>query len=254
MNQWIAGVDVGNTRIKIALFENNVLKKIVFIPSVIPERITPYLSEFPAIAGGGLVQWVIAGVVPQVISVVQGILEKAGFRARVLKDPSCLGLKLNLSQPGQVGIDRVLACLGAFRRTRGESALVVDSGTALTINLVNGTGVFQGGSIQPGWRLMARSLGEGTARLPEIGDPEIQVSPWPGKDTFEAIRAGLEMALVASVKTRWDQVRRIHPEASLWLTGGGGEWLEKALEGQGTFNPHLVLEGMVHAVTSHIHE
>lgn len=93
--------------------------------------------------------------------------------------------------PETVGADRLAQASAAWART-GKACVVVSMGTAITIDVINRRGDFVGGLIAPGLRLMARSLHEHTALLPEI-EPVRMRSPL-GRHTEDAIRAGVSFA------------------------------------------------------------
>jgi type III pantothenate kinase len=102
-----------------------------------------------------------------------------------------------LPDPEAIGIDRLCAAVAAFDRL-GVACVVVDLGTAITIDAVNSEGVFLGGAILPGLRMGAAALHEKTAQLPEVepANPE-----WVfGRDTREAIIGGLVGAARGAIR------------------------------------------------------
>lgn len=85
------------------------------------------------------------------------------FRSGVLYVP----LQTDLPPPITLGIDRALTALAAFAKS-GEACVVIDAGTAITVSVVDGFGVFRGGAIAPGVAMMLRSLATGTGALPDL--------------------------------------------------------------------------------------
>jgi len=133
-----------------------------------------------------------------------------------------LPLRVALEEPGRVGIDR-LAAAAAARHVipPGRSAVVVDCGTAATVDMIDADGVFLGGAILPGPGLMARALAEGTSKLPEVessgaGDPP----DMPGRDTREAIAAGIGWGIRGAIATLVERARARLGDAVVVLTGG----------------------------------
>ncbi|MCA9279450.1 MAG: type III pantothenate kinase [Phycisphaeraceae bacterium] len=105
----------------------------------------------------------------------------------------------NLKDASTVGQDRLLCALGAYSRAR-QACIVVDTGTAVTINFVDGEGTFHGGAILPGLGMMLRSLHTSTAAIPDISpchEPDA-ATPW-GRDTADAIAVGVRAAIVGAV-------------------------------------------------------
>ncbi len=134
------------------------------------------------------------------------------------------------------GTDRLLGAYAAWLRCRGP-VLVVDAGTAVTLNLVDARGRFRGGAILPGPGLMLRSLSGGTARLPSIRPGE---APFPAPDTRGAMRAGVAMACRGAMR---EAMREAGGRPRVFLTGGGRGLLRGISPGI-TEAPFLVLEGL----------
>jgi type III pantothenate kinase len=123
-----------------------------------------------------------------------------------------------------VGEDRLFAARGALELV-GRSAIVVDAGTALTVDALRAgesgeRAAFLGGAIAPGPDLLSASLGSGTAQLYAI-DPRPGV-PALGRDTREALESGVCVGFLGAAR---ELVRRVAEEAGfrapdLVLTGG----------------------------------
>lgn len=137
------------------------------------------------------------------------------------------GLEIECRDPHTIGRDRLYSARGAWELVRGP-VLVVDAGTALTVDAVDGDGRrgrFLGGAIAPGPALLARALAEGTARLFAVTpDP---AAPALGRDSAEALRAGISVGFVGSAS---HLAHRIAVEAGLegapvLLTGGARAFL-----------------------------
>jgi type III pantothenate kinase len=176
-----------------------------------------------------------------------------------------LPLAIAAAEPSRVGIDRLAgAAAAAVLKPARRPAVIVDCGTAMTVDLIDATGRFLGGAILPGPTLMARSLGEGTSRLPQMewgsGDA---APPMPGGSTQEAIRAGIGLGIRGAVSRLVEAARealrtRAGPgggpaddadgEAVCFLTGGGRAAVRDALPGAFEV-PDLVLAGIALAAS-----
>ncbi|MDA1040024.1 MAG: type III pantothenate kinase, partial [Planctomycetota bacterium] len=101
-------------------------------------------------------------------------------------------LVITLPEPHRVGIDRLAGAAAArLVKSADRPAIIVDCGTAATIDLISAGGEFLGGAILPGPALMTKALAEGTSRLPEVAALEQGIVPaMPGRSTQEAIAAG----------------------------------------------------------------
>ncbi len=137
------------------------------------------------------------------------------------------GLENRCREPGRVGVDRLYAAAGAAALC-GRSCVVVDAGTALTVDAVlvgEGTRAFLGGAIAPGPRLLAAALAAGTARLPRI-EPRVGAGAL-GTVTEDAIQAGVVVGFRGAAERL---VEEVAAEAGLGtmsvvLTGGAREFL-----------------------------
>ncbi|HEX4412806.1 MAG TPA: type III pantothenate kinase, partial [Lacipirellulaceae bacterium] len=119
-------------------------------------------------------------------------------RAIIYQD---LPLRIQVDEPAKVGIDRLLAALAANRiRHDNRAAIVIDLGTAITIDLLDVDGAFAGGAILAGIGMAGRALRDQTDALPRVvlGEPESAPSPI-GKSTQAAIEAGLYWGTVGAV-------------------------------------------------------
>ena len=158
----------------------------------------------------------------------------------------CAGVSNAYKEPARLGVDRWLAVIAAFHR-HPEGALVVDAGTALTIDLVDARGEHLGGYILPGLNLMQQSLRQDTARIryTETRAPELE----PGKSTAEAVANGAALAAAASVAAARVQAReRLGGNCAALLTGGDAPLLMRLLGEKAddfAYSPDLVLDGLV---------
>ncbi|HHN77577.1 MAG TPA: type III pantothenate kinase, partial [Phycisphaerales bacterium] len=110
-----------------------------------------------------------------------------------------LRLRHSLDDDSTVGVDRLLNAYAAFDRAK-QACIIVDAGTAVTVDFVDGEGVFQGGVIAPGVRMMLDALHQNTHALPSISfqTPDPGRGPF-GKDTSHAMRLGVRSAVVGLV-------------------------------------------------------
>jgi type III pantothenate kinase len=150
-----------------------------------------------------------------------------------------------------VGIDRLLAAFAADRiHDRGRAAIVVDLGSAITVDLLDAGGAFCGGAILPGIAMSARALQEHTDALPRVALDHLEHPPAPiGKGTVPAIEAGLYWGAVGAVRELISQMSKDLPAPpEVLLTGGASTHVAQLLEASSPYNvrhlPHLVLSGI----------
>ena len=176
-------LNIGNTHAQPAIWHDGYLELLPRIPTseLTWERLP---QEYPVAA---------ASVVPKASA------RLAGHGIYFLSAYDCGGLiDFSRVDPTTLGADRVANAIAAAE-FYPLPALVVDCGTAITIEIVDERRRFLGGAIAPGRRLMRRALFEGTAQLPEI--PFSQELPEePGRNTVEAIRFGVDRGAVGLVR------------------------------------------------------
>jgi type III pantothenate kinase len=160
-------------------------------------------------------------------------------------------LQLAVGAPERVGIDRLLAALATNQlRQPARAAIVVDMGTAITVDLVTATAEFAGGAILPGMAMSARALEEQTDALPHVEVGAWQNPPPPlGKATIPAIEAGLFWGAVGAVRELVEQLSAgIDRPADIFVTGGNSQLLaDRLTAAHGVVVrqvPHLVLAGV----------
>ena len=113
-------------------------------------------------------------------------------------------MTLDVESPEKTGVDRLLAAFTAYRHVNQSTSdlkpvIVVQAGTAVTVDFVDESGVFRGGSIMPGLGLSLQLLAAGTDMLPWLGNHAVDVRPvLPGKNTEQAISAGVNPATAIS--------------------------------------------------------
>ena len=149
------------------------------------------------------------------------------------------GVRNGYSDPGQLGPDRWAALIAAHRLVSG-AALVVNAGTAVTVDALTGDGEFLGGLILPGLALMTEALAAGTAGLPRATG-QFQVFP---RSTADAITTGATQAVCGAVERMYRALAAREPAAEILLSGGAAEMLEPHLGLPLRSVPNLVLEGL----------
>ncbi len=162
----LLSVAVGNTRTRFGVFHGNELED----PESLPN------SDMAALIGAILkaaegehgVSIVIASVNPTVADALHKALEDAGEENvyRIGRDIQ-IPMQHTLDDASTLGQDRLLCAFGAYARAK-QACVVVDAGTAVTVDFVDGEGIFHGGVIAPGAKMMLDAMHEKTAQLPQV--------------------------------------------------------------------------------------
>lgn len=209
------------------------------------------VSQFNASANEN---WLISCVQRTALEELNRSLVKHGFRdmTKVVVH-SDLSMKLDVDEPAKTGIDRLLAAWAAYDYTYAQSQpngpiIVIQAGTAVTVDFVNGEGVFCGGAIMPGLGLSLQLLAAGTDQLPWLGNHFVNILPeLPGKNTVQAISAGVNAALVGGAShlvQRYRDQSPNGPNVKVVVTGGDGSLLLPHIVKPAEFVEHLVLRGL----------
>ena len=215
-----AVVDIGNSRIKFC----QVVRGQLHLP--VRGLATDDVAAWDKLA----VEWdVTSGRTWAIASTHPGRLKQftdwAGSRGEkvVAVDSSRkVPVEVSVDEPAKVGIDRLLNVFAASALVKpGEPAIVVDAGSAVTVDLLHEDGSFAGGAIFPGLRLMALALREHTAQLPLV-DATAAIPPGPpGKNTDAAMKVGIIYALAGGIDAIIrETASRCSVAPHLFLTGG----------------------------------
>lgn len=218
-------VSVGNSRIKFGLAEGTSIEDSQALQNDQTEQAAGAITALSTKSGS--VPIVLASVNNPVADTLEKRLRASPgleiFRVgRDLQVP----IAMALSDATTVGQDRLLNALGAFSIAK-QACVVVDAGTAITVDFVDGEGTFQGGAIAPGLNMMLRALHQQTAALPEISftAPDPARGPF-GKDTAHAMLLGVQSAargLVRYVMEQYAEAYEAYPQVI--ATGGDSRTL-----------------------------
>jgi type III pantothenate kinase len=157
-----------------------------------------------------------------------------------------LPLEVRVEFPDRVGLDRLAAAVAANAIREGKPAIVVDAGTAITVDLISADGAFEGGVILPGFRLTAEALAAGTNQLPlATFTGQDQPPPVVGKHTEGAIRSGLFWGAVGAVREVIERMSAgLAAQPHVCVTGGDLRHLAPLVSPHSQFIPNMVLRGI----------
>lgn len=249
-------VEVGNSRIKFGYFPDDLPNTASQLPVCTTFLAVPLESaelpwdEIQSLIQGDAPKFVAASVNPQGLAKILADWPRHRWpQPRVLESAELPIVNLT-RYPEKVGTDRLLKAIAAnVLRSPDSPMIVVDSGTATTVDWMTSDGAFAGGAIFPGLALSAKSLHNHTAQLPLIDFRQMEHAPAVvGLETVSALESGLFWSHVGAVR---ELIQRMsHEQASkekpppVLITGGGGELLTQYID-QATYRPTLTLEGLV---------
>jgi type III pantothenate kinase len=232
----ILTVDVGNTRIKAAVFEGDILlQHFVFVKEELQKNIKNILKKFTNTA-----HLVVASV---------GNVAKESFlefekevEVHFVSHNDPFPFVNGYETPQTLGIDRMVLAAGATLQFPRQNRLVIDAGTCVTFDFINESDEYLGGAIAPGLQLRYKSLHDFTAKLPllSLESPEAVV----GRSTTESIHSGVVNGLVYEIDGFIDEYRAICSNFIIILTGGDTEFLAKRLKNTIFANSNFLLESL----------
>lgn len=230
--------DIGNTAAKGTVFDGNRVLTARVVDNSDPDALFSLVSEYEAEGAA------FCSVGGSDDGFGKRLMAEFDIPVIELTSTTPLPFDVEYATPATLGVDRVAAAAGAMIEYGGD-ALVVDAGTAVTSDIVNGNR-YLGGNISPGLRLRFRSLNAFTAKLPLVR-PEGELKMW-GEDTESAIRCGVVGGLVSEIAGMFFEVRKIYKDIRLIMTGGDADFLKPLVEEKGipcVVNHNLVGLGLV---------
>jgi type III pantothenate kinase len=234
-------VDVGNTRIKWGLCGPDAVLASASLPADAAGEWQAQLEHWQL---RGRLGWAVTGVHPQRRDQLVEWARQRGDVVQVIDDWQQVPLRILLPEPQKAGIDRLLDAVAAnSRRSAGTPAVVIDAGSAVTVDWLDESGAFAGGAIFPGLHLMACALHDYTALLPliEVFRP---FPALPGNSTRAAMETGIFWGVAGGIRALVAEMAARCPLApELFLTGGDGHLFQAVLPGA-HFWPHMTLEGI----------
>jgi type III pantothenate kinase len=242
-------VDIGNTNVVMGLYEGGTLVthwRIATDHQKMADEYAMLILDLFERAGqepGAVEGVVVASVVPPLAGIFDKLSQRYFDRAPLIVDTGVhTGVRICLDSPSEVGADRVVNAVAAFRHYGGP-ACVVDLGTATTFDLISAEGDYLGGAIAPGIGIAAEALFQRTAKLPRID--LVRPPSVIGKNTVHAMQSGLLFGYVGLVEALVARFRsELGPEMKVIATGGLASLIAAETQAIDAVEPWLTLEGL----------
>lgn len=151
-------------------------------------------------------------------------------------------IKIDYRTPHTLGTDRMAAAIGAMAKAPGRDLLIIDAGTAITIDFVDKAGHFKGGNISPGVKMRLTALHKLTDRLPLVNKEG--ETPSLGYDTETAIRSGVILGICHEIEGYIAEIKGKYPEVLVFLTGGDEKTLNNNIKSRIFADRFLVAKGL----------
>jgi type III pantothenate kinase len=245
----LLALDVGNTNIVVGVFEG---QQLVEHWRVRTDRertadehglLMTHLLQYASLSPNNISGVIISSVVPPMTDALQGMARRFFHVEPIFVSHELeLGVPIRYHDPREVGADRLVNAVAALHKY-GAPAIVVDFGTATTLDVISPEGEYLGGCIMAGVGISAEALFRTAARLPriELVAPEHVI----GRTTVEAMQSGIMLGYAGAIDAL---VERIHKElgcpTTVIATGGLAERIAAETRTIQHVDPWLTLEGL----------
>ncbi len=240
-------LDIGNTRIKWGVLRNGAINRTGHIAQskVQEQGLAVLTSKLPRDMDVAFASNVAGPTFATRLSGVIGMHCDCEVHFAKSQREAC-GVRNGYRQPRRMGVDRWVAMIGAWSEFE-TACVVVDAGTALTIDVLDEEGQHIGGQILPGFVLMSDALTVQTSDIPPLGKripPAASGLEIFGSSTAKAVQQGCWSAAVGAVERAITTLRSIGYEPRVALTGGDASRMLTALGTDTLHRPNLVLQGL----------
>ncbi len=237
----LLALDIGNSYIKVGLFDGDAL--------LATRRIKTVLKGGPRLLGAGsstgsaaVSAVAAASVVPRVDSEIVELCEQLFGVTPWFVRPESAAATVTYNPPHSLGADRLANAVAAYETVRGP-AVVVDCGTAIKVEAVGADGTYLGGAIAPGLRTSAAAL---YARAEKLRSVPLEPPPRAiGRSTPEALRSGLLLGFAGLIDGLVERFRQeLGSQAPVIATGGDAPLLAPLTGSLSRIEPDLTLVGI----------
>lgn len=229
-------IDIGNTLTKMAVFDRGAIVEKVRVEACGAEALDALLSRWPAIDRA------IAASTGGSMAPAAELLHGRCVPCLEFTPATPVPIRNAYGTPATLGADRLAAAVGATLVSEGRDALIVDFGTALTVDFVTADGTYRGGVISPGAEMRFQALHRFTARLPLCEATDVQ--RLYGTTTASCIEQGVMNGIAFEVEGYIERFRREKAEICIFFTGGAAKNFAKRIKNAIFADCELVLLGL----------
>lgn len=228
-------IDIGNTRVKAALFEGLELKHF-FV----------YDSTTELLASGILEKYAVTDcILASVVNEIEPFLEMLRWKVKLLlfNADTPVPIKNLYKSAHTLGSDRLAGAVGGNNFSPNSNVLVIDAGTCIKYNFITNNNEYLGGGISPGLQMRFKAMHTFTSRLPLLEVDE-KADVLIGRDSNESIISGAQKGAVAEVDGIIEEYKSQYPDIKVVLTGGDVNFFAKRLKNSIFADQNLILKGL----------
>lgn len=231
-------VDVGNTMIKAAVFQQHELElTIVFKEVIFQQEFEKIFKRFPDIKQSLIIS------VKGNVEAYQVFLKKKS-KVRLLDLQTKLPFNNNYHSPETLGVDRIALAAAAVEQFPRKNVLIIDAGTCITYDFVDVNGIYHGGAISPGLQMRLDALHNFTAKLPLLQLDKAHKVDVVGRNTEESMQLGAIGGAAYEIDGFATVYKENHEDLTIILTGGDREILSKSVKNSIFVDSNFLLKGL----------
>lgn len=228
-------IDIGNTRVKTGIFDNNILlyKESISL-KYFSKSLSGIVDEFE-------VTNTIISSVGKANDEINELLRNCSTVLKLTQETKVPFIN-NYKTPQSLGVDRIALMAAAINQYPKKNVLVIDAGSCITYDFVNDKNEYFGGAISPGIEMRYKSLNAYTMSLPNLS--LIEEIPKVGNSTQNAIHIGILNGVIQEIEGVIDQFKAKNKKLTVVLTGGDTIFLARNIKSTIFANPNFLLEGL----------
>ena len=229
-------IDVGNTKVKLAVFKKQVLvKKASATHGNFLKKIDKLQKDYPDLK---------YAIISSVGSISDQDLKqlKNNYELLVLNNSTKIPFKNCYETPTTLGVDRIALVSASIKKYSEKNVLIIDAGTCVTYDFINDQNEYLGGAISPGIKMRYKALHNLTANLPllDAQAPKQLI----GSSTSESIHSGIINGILKEIDGVINEYEKKYQDLTVILTGGDTKFLSKQLKSSIFANSNFLLEGL----------
>ena len=229
-------IDIGNSRTKIALFNESDLMFNVPLDELTTGNVEMLLDEHPTL------NKVILSSTKSYSPELKTILSERFVSFIELSHQTLIPIENLYETKETLGKDRLAAAIGANELFPDQNLLIIDAGTAITYDVVNSKNQYLGGNISPGLEMRFKALNYFTNKLPLIEQDD--KFPLLGRNTSEAIRSGVQTGILYEVEQYIQTLNKFYKNLKVIITGGDAKFFDRKLKSSIFVHFNLTLIGL----------
>lgn len=230
-------IDVGNTLIKLAIFDSGELKLKKVFPK---ENLFEVLDSIEKTYSD--IQHVIAASVAKLSDEQTNRLKHANLLSLTSQTP--VPFENRYGSPETLGVDRMALVAASAVQFPNQNSLIIDAGTCITYDFINSDNEYLGGGISPGILMRYKAVNQYTSNLPLL-EPKI-IESYIGNTTANSLHSGILQGACHEIAGFIASYKEDFPSLTVILTGGDAHFLRDSLKNDIFANPNFLLEGLNH--------